>query len=310
MRVVLVVDNPAYPIGETTTKLRATPGLDVRVASNPDEFCLNLTQTSVDAVVIPSDIMLPWGGKFFRQLRHLESYATIFVVKQLAASTTSLRAFSRNKEAASRNEAMIFDLLTALDPEAGRCQTMIANRARFSFCLESNPAIIQSVVDFVENLAAFRARLSEYEILSLKIAVVEALTNAILHGNLEVNSSLKESDDDAFEKLVAIRRQQEPYSSRKVMISLEAETDRFRCKITDEGAGFDQKSVADPRDLDNLSKPSGRGLLLMCSAMDDVIWNETGNEVSMLKCFSNRQSGKDRRRKPQQSKLESQPVHA
>jgi anti-sigma regulatory factor (Ser/Thr protein kinase) len=53
--------------------------------------------------------------------------------------------------------------------------------------------------------------------------------------------------------------------------------------ISDDGSGFDTSSVPDPTDPGNLIKPSGRGLMLMRTFMDEVHFNETGNQVTMLK---------------------------
>jgi anti-sigma regulatory factor (Ser/Thr protein kinase) len=56
--------------------------------------------------------------------------------------------------------------------------------------------------------------------------------------------------------------------------------------ITDEGPGFDVSSLPDPTDPANLETPSGRGLLLMRTFMDDVKYNATGNRCTMIKLAS------------------------
>jgi hypothetical protein len=53
----------------------------------------------------------------------------------------------------------------------------------------------------------------------IKVSLHEALTNAIVHGNLEVSSELKEDEDtDRFSEALAIRSSQLPYASRMVQI--------------------------------------------------------------------------------------------
>jgi serine/threonine-protein kinase RsbW len=90
------------------------------------------------------------------------------------------------------------------------------------------------------------------------IALDEALTNAIRHGNAE----------DA---------------SRKVHIRADISTKSAKFTVRDEGPGFDAKSVPDPCEPHNLFKPSGRGLMLIQHIMDEVSFNERGNEVTMVK---------------------------
>ena len=57
-------------------------------------------------------------------------------------------------------------------------------------------------------------------------------------------------------------------------------------RVRDEGRGFDPTGVPDPLALENLSRPSGRGILLMRTFMDDVTFRRPpsgGTEVTMLK---------------------------
>jgi anti-sigma regulatory factor (Ser/Thr protein kinase) len=53
--------------------------------------------------------------------------------------------------------------------------------------------------------------------------------------------------------------------------------------IRDDGPGFDPSSLPDPTDPANLDRPCGRGLLLMRTFMDNVIYNDRGNEVTLFK---------------------------
>ena len=53
--------------------------------------------------------------------------------------------------------------------------------------------------------------------------------------------------------------------------------------IRDEGPGFDPHTLPDPTDAENLLKPSGRGVMLIRTFMDMVGFNESGNEITMIK---------------------------
>ena len=93
---------------------------------------------------------------------------------------------------------------------------------------------------------------------ALKIALEEALVNAIKHGN---------KLDPA--KCVTIEA---AISPKQVEIVIE-----------DEGPGFDRQSVPDPLAEENLEKASGRGILLMESYMSQVTWDHGGRRVRMVK---------------------------
>jgi anti-anti-sigma factor len=115
------------------------------------------------------------------------------------------------------------------------------------------------------------------------IALEEALRNALFHGNLELTSEQREGDTDVYQELVEHRTRREPYASRKLHVTVDVTPHSGRFMIRDEGPGFDPKKLPDPTDPENLERVSGRGLLLMRTFMDDVAFNATGNEVTMLK---------------------------
>ena len=98
----------------------------------------------------------------------------------------------------------------------------------------------------------------------LGMAVREAMVNAVVHGN---RYSVK----------------------HKVHFQVEAGADRITVTITDEGEGFEPKSVADPLDQDNLLKQSGRGILLIQAFVNEVDIRRVqphGTEVVMKKFLS------------------------
>ena len=53
--------------------------------------------------------------------------------------------------------------------------------------------------------------------------------------------------------------------------------------VKDEGPGFDPTILPDPTNAENLLNVSGRGITLMRTFMDEVTFNDRGNEVTMRK---------------------------
>ena len=117
----------------------------------------------------------------------------------------------------------------------------------------------------------------------VSVALEEALLNAIIHGNLEVSSKLREEEGDAFEQLIAIRRADDYYSRRRVRIDCDVSRDEVRYLIADDGPGFDVSKLPDPRDPERILLASGRGVLMMRAFMDDVQYNDRGNAVTLIK---------------------------
>ncbi|HEX4634034.1 MAG TPA: ATP-binding protein [Gemmatimonadales bacterium] len=117
----------------------------------------------------------------------------------------------------------------------------------------------------------------------LGVALHEALTNAMLHGNLELSSSLREADEKEYYRQSVERRDKEPFAQRRVRVTARYTHRELSFTIRDEGNGFDPALLPDPTDPANLGRVSGRGLLLIQTFMDRVEHNAKGNQITMIK---------------------------
>lgn len=119
----------------------------------------------------------------------------------------------------------------------------------YTLDIESNPNNLITVEEFV-NYFCIDLKVDEDKIPGILLAVTEATTNAIIHGNKCDGSKL-------------------------VKISAKAVNEFLQITIKDEGTGFDPGKVPDPTKPENLLKDSGRGLYLMRVYMDDLKYNVT-----------------------------------
>ncbi len=116
----------------------------------------------------------------------------------------------------------------------------------------------------------------------VRVCLTEAVENALVHGNLEIDSALKEEDWGRFEALVAERQADPAYARRAVSIRASLGPGGFSAQIQDQGRGFDPGRPAANPDPGFLAS-SGRGLLLIRGVMDEVRWEEGGRRICMLK---------------------------
>ena len=119
--------------------------------------------------------------------------------------------------------------------------------------------------------------------LRIGLALEEALMNALYHGNLEISSELKELPDNSFYDQAARRQNEVPYRDRRIDVTSQTTTVEARFVIRDDGPGFDVKNLPNPTDPQNISRSSGRGVMLMHTFMDEVHYNERGNQVTLVK---------------------------
>ena len=115
------------------------------------------------------------------------------------------------------------------------------------------------------------------------MAADEAITNAVVHGGLEVGSLIKERADSlGFEQACAIREAQAGHGDRRVTVALDINPDEVVITIQDQGPGFDVSDLPDPSDPDALLRASGRGIIIMQSLLDEVRFEDAGRRTIMV----------------------------
>jgi CheY-like chemotaxis protein len=124
--------------------------------------------------------------------------------------------------------------------------------------------------------------------LGVHLGLVEMLTNAIEHGNLAISSETKNAilEEHGFEGLLKEydRRIADPtYRNRRVTVDFRMNTSFCEWFITDEGAGFNWKSLPDPTEEANLLKFHGRGIFLTRLQFDEFEYLDRGNSVRLKK---------------------------
>lgn len=130
------------------------------------------------------------------------------------------------------------------------------------------------------------SRLEHTEALKIRLAVQEAVLNALEHGNLELESKWKEEllhdGTDRF-SIVRNERMADPnYANKTVTLTSWFDEKSLEIVVKDEGKGFLNSRAAFVPQSENLSC-SGRGMTLMTSAVDEVRFSENGSEVTLIK---------------------------
>ena len=120
----------------------------------------------------------------------------------------------------------------------------------------------RSFQDEIEQFLLRSSHASTHEIFSIKLALEEALINAIKHGN-------------------------QMDHTKKVRVLFRVAAGFFEVRVVDEGPGFDPGDVPDPTAVENLERPCGRGLMLMRHYMSEVCYSSSGNCVAMSKVLRN-----------------------
>jgi CheY-like chemotaxis protein/anti-sigma regulatory factor (Ser/Thr protein kinase) len=290
MAHVLVVEDSPTQASELRFLLEDA-GFEVDLAADGIAAMASLREKLPDLVV--TDLQMPRmdGLALVEAVR--STYPTVPVVLITAHGSEEIAARALRCGAASyvpkrylaRDLAEVVRQVIALaapDPEHARILECL-EETRFRFALPNDDALVAPLVRRLEEVVLAMGVCDRAEVIRLAVALREAVLNAIEHGNLELDSELRQDDERVYRRLGEERRGQSPYRERRVRIDVGVTHAEAAFTIRDEGPGFDPTSLPDPTDPANLCRVGGRGILLIRTMMDEVRFNATGNEIALVK---------------------------
>jgi CheY-like chemotaxis protein/anti-sigma regulatory factor (Ser/Thr protein kinase) len=291
MPSVLVVDDSPLDRHLAAGLLRKAPEYTVFEAVDGKDALEQLELHLPDVVV--TDMMMPNmnGLELVSAVKDKYPLVPIILMTSLGSEEIAVQALQNGAASYVPKRVLASELLEIVDrvlstshESRGRSRLMSRlTKIDYSFTLENQLDLVCAISGFLRE-EAIRLRLcARSECLRLGVAVEEALLNAYYHGNLEISSKLREEDHRLYNETALKRSGESPYRERKIYVAVKVTPTQAIYSIRDEGPGFDPSILPDPTDPANLDRPCGRGMLLMRTFMDNVIYNDKGNEVTLFK---------------------------
>ena len=298
MTTVLVVDDSLVDRRLVGGLLGKHPQWQIEYAADGDE-ALELTERSAPDLIV-TDLQMPRmdGLELVRAVR--EKWPQVPVVLMTAHGSEALAVETLEQGAASyvpksqladKLLDTVEDILTRarFDRNFERLMDRL-NKADFTFFveLENNVSLIDPLVDLVEQ-AITRAHLCDTNgRLRVGVALREALLNALFHGNLEIPADQMKAVREELRSTNGAgvsekHRSLSPYRDRRIFVDVRVSSEEARFVIRDEGHGFDVAMAPTGCRPSDLEAEQARGLALIRSFMDEVTFNEIGNEITMIK---------------------------
>jgi CheY-like chemotaxis protein/anti-sigma regulatory factor (Ser/Thr protein kinase) len=298
MPKILIVDDSALDRRLVSGLLEKIPGVEISLAIDGLDALAIIQRDPPDVVLTDLDMPRMDGLELVSRLK--ESLPALPVVLMTAAGSEEVAVKALQAGAASyvskRNlsnelwNTLAHVLRVSLER---RNQARVLNRLKLwetDFSIENDLELITALSTYLMQSFNGLQICSTAEQLRVGVALDEALLNAYFHGNMEVSSKLRETNYHEFFDLAERRSKEAPYKERRIWVSARYSHVEATFTIRDDGPGFDISSLPDPRDPMYLDRPHGRGLLLMRTFLDDVRYNERGNEVTLVKRASTKGS--------------------
>ena len=145
--------------------------------------------------------------------------------------------------------------------------------------------VLHSLGDLIPDLMTFVAHnhLGSGDTATLALLITEALTNALDHGVLGLDSKLKDSGFEAYEsekriRMAALKEGRIRIELQMWHTPLTRRIQEVKVAVEDSGEGFDWRVWLEGHRMGN--RPSGRGLSLIQALTQDLEFNASGSRLS------------------------------
>lgn len=296
MTTVLIVDDSAVDRRLARGLLERHSGVQVSEASHGREALDQLHSESIDLVL--TDLQMPEmdGLELVDAVRAKFPKVPVILMTGKGSEETAVTALQRGAASYVPKSLLAGDLVStvmhvlAVGRSEASTERMMAGltAATWEFELENDYTLIAPLVALAKSTLAGMEIVDETGQVQVGVALEEAVSNAMYHGNLELTGEDLDSlgyDLHATEEPNAVdeRRRTPPYCDRRVRVKMRITRHSALFEIADEGPGFDVSSLPGAMDQVASGAKHGRGLAHIQLFMDDVRYNEKGNQVTLIK---------------------------
>ena len=288
---ILVVDDSPVDRQIVGGLLESDPAIHVQYAQNGAD-AMTIIEAGLPDVIV-TDLQMPEmnGLELIKIVRQQYPQVPVILVTRQGSEQIAVEALKMGaasyvpKQAVGRSLwRTVRSVLQLAAEHKDRLRLMERlTKSDCAFMIENDAGLISQLVGYLQDWVMIAGICFESERVRFGVALNEALVNAMEHGNLEVGSHRRTEDEEDFWHLVDQRQLQPPYGNRRIHVDASLTPAGAAIVIRDEGRGFDTSNLPDPDDAANVVRDMGRGILLMRTFMDEVTYNDSGNEVTLVK---------------------------
>lgn len=291
---ILVVDDEQSILNLLTNCLSAE-GYGIDTASDGIEATEKVLANDYNLVI--TDIMMPrlGGLDLLKNVKLSRPKLPVVIITGYATTEITIEALKLGAvdflTKPFKLSEIFFTVKKIIDMQAREDELRLVfthiEESRKVFECKSRDIDVEAIVQvIIRDLIAF-GFCTESDSIRISLAIREAIENAVEHGNLELPSGHKHKEyminPQAFLRWKEERLRDPHYGERKIVVAFICDSAIMKVTVTDEGSGFDtsllplqlEEGIAMDREL--------HGYNLMRFSMDEVVYNEKGNQVTLIK---------------------------
>ena len=263
-QIILIIDDEEE-IRSSLSKIVERLDLIPLTAQDGSEALNMLQSKKIDLII--TDLMMPQmdGLKFIIKSREINPRIPIAVISGYGDAKNATFALTRGafnfitkpftiKEV----ENVIRKGLRLRELSLGTDKLLHNVRNQTKIVISSYLHLLPSVAFYIVKECQWRGIDNENILNNISVCTDEILTNALIHGNKK-------------------------YPKKKISVTLNFDAEKFTLIVKDEGKGFDVKKFSRQLKENYIDIPNKRGLFIIEYLMDDVSFNEKGNEITATK---------------------------
>ncbi|MHC4401958.1 MAG: ATP-binding protein [Planctomycetota bacterium] len=296
MTTVLVVDDSVVDRALVGGLLGNRPQWTIEQAGDGDEALARMKSVVPDVVV--TDLQMPNmdGLQLVTAIRRQHPGVPVILMTAFGSEALAVEALEKGaasyvpKSQVSNKLLNTVEKVLALARADRNYEELVScvTDTQFTLSLKNDAALIDPLVELVQQVVVGMGFCDFTERLQIGMAVKEALVNALFHGSLELSVAQMQENMEKLRQggdvdLVKDPRSDPGFRDRTIFFQGRLSPEEVRFIVRDEGPGFDVTKVPESNDPEALEPGRGRGLAIMQNLMDEVTFNDRGNEVTMVK---------------------------
>ena len=296
MTKILIVDDSHVERLLAKSLIEKNPRFQVELAVDGEDALAKMH--ALRPKLILTDLLMPNmdGLQLLQAVRRDYPATPVVLMTQFGDETTAVKALEAGAASyvpkARQAEYLLATIERVLEHAAADqrrrqlVQCTIEHHCRYT--LPNDRRLIRALVDELQEVMSGMNFANRMDRIRMGEAIEEALLNAMYHGNLEISENeltktRAQLDDELLDRLVHERTRNPEIAARTILLVAHMKPDEVRIVIRDEGRGFNIQFADAGARSDAFEGGRHRGLTLIRSLMDEVTFNNEGNELTMRK---------------------------